>query len=134
MDKIVNCWLNVQAAYDRGFIQILKLWLNPCSFRCLNPSWSFVINLNPSRFKMANAELGMGWIIFIRLALKILLKLDVWILKLSLFHSFIIHGKKEYLNASVLQEYVVIFLVFQVLCHWDSEGLTQLNKMEFHYF
>ena len=54
-----------------------------------------------------------GRIIFIKLALKIL-KFDV-ILKLSLFHSFIVHGEKEYLKASVLQEYVVIFLVFRVL-------------------
>ena len=57
---------------------------------------------------MPNIELGMGQI---TLGLNIL-KLDVQILKSSLFHSFIIHGKKEYLNVSVLQEYVVIFLVF----------------------
>ena len=63
---------------------------------------------------MPNTELGMGWIIFIKLVLKIL-KLDATILKLSLFYSFIVYGKKEYLNVSVLQEYVVIFLVFRVL-------------------
>ena len=72
---------------------------------------------------MPNIELGMGRIIFIKLALKIL-KLDVRILKLSLLHSFIVHGKKEYLNASVLHEYVVIFLEFQVLYKWDSEGIN----------
>ena len=87
------------------FIQSLKLWLNLCSFKLLNPSQSLVINLMP------NTELGMGQIVFIKLALKIL-KLDVRILKLSLFHSFIVHGKKEYLNASVMQELAVIFLVF----------------------
>ena len=92
-----------------------------------------MISLSPSGLKMPNTELGMGRIIFIKLALKIL-KLDARILKLSLFHSFIVHGKKEYLNASVLQEYVVIFLVFQVLYKWDSEGLPQLNQTEFHYF
>ena len=56
---------------------------------------------------MPNIELGIGRIIFIdiKLALKIL-KLDVQIMKLSLFHSFIALGKKEYLNAWVLQEYV----------------------------
>ena len=72
---------------------------------------------------MPNTELGMGRIIFIKLALKIL-KLDVRILKLSLFHSFIVHEKKRILNASVLQEYVVIFLVFRVLYKWDSEGIN----------
>ena len=53
-----------------------------------------MINLSPSGLKMPNTELGMGRIIFI--ALKIL-KLDAQILKLSLFHSFIVHGKKEYI-------------------------------------
>ena len=53
---------------------------------------------------------------------------------LSLLYSFIIHGKIEYLNVSVLQKYVVMFLVFRVLYKWYSEGFTQLNKMEFHYF
>ena len=71
---------------------------------------------------MPNTELVVGQIIFIKLALKIL-KLDVRILKLSLFHSFIVHGKKEYLNASVLQENVVISLVFRVLYKWGSEGI-----------
>ena len=75
----------------RGFIQLLKLWLNLCSFRWLNPSQSLVINLSPSGSKMQNIGLGMGWKIFITLALKIL-KLDVSILKLSLFHLFIIPG------------------------------------------
>ena len=72
---------------------------------------------------MPNIELGIDRIIYIKLALNIL-ELDVRILKLSLFHSFIVHGKKEYLNASVLQEYVVIFLVFRVLYKWDSEGIN----------
>ena len=72
---------------------------------------------------MPNTELGMGWIIFIKLVLKIL-KLDAAILKLSLFYSFIVYGKKEYLNVSVLQEYVVIFLVFRVLYKWNSEGIN----------
>ena len=72
---------------------------------------------------MPNTELGISGIIFIKLALKIL-KLDVQILKLSLFHSFTVHGKKECLNASVLQEYVVIFLVFQVLYKWNSQGIN----------
>ena len=117
----------------RGFIQLLNLRLNRRSFRGRNPSRSLVINLRPSGFKMSNIVLGIGRIIFIKLALNIL-KLDVRILKLSLFHSFIVDRKKEYLNASVLQEYVLIFLVFQVLYKWDSEGLTQLNQTEFHYF
>ena len=60
-----------------------------------------MINLSPSGLKIPNTELAMGWIIFIKFALKIL-KLDDQILKLSLFHSFIGYGKKEYLNASVL--------------------------------
>ena len=72
---------------------------------------------------MPNTELGMGRIIFMKLALKIL-KLDVQSLKLSLFHSFLVHEKKEYLNTSVLQEDVVIFLVFRVLHKWDSEGIN----------
>ena len=117
----------------RGFIQLLNLRLNRRSFRGRNPSRSLAINLRPSGFKMSNIVLGIGRIIFIKLALNIL-KLDVRILKLSLFHSFIVDRKKEYLNASVLQEYVLIFLVFQVLYKWDSEGLTQLNQTEFHYF
>ena len=117
----------------RGFIQLLNLRLNRRSFRGRNPSRSLVINLRPSGFKMSNIVLGIGRIIFIKLTLNIL-KLDVRILKLSLFHSFIVDRKKEYLNASVLQEYVLIFLVFQVLYKWDSEGLTQLNQTEFHYF
>ena len=75
----------------RGFIQLLKLWLNLCSFRWLNPSRSLVINLSLNGSKMQNIGLGMGWIIFIKLALKIL-KLYVSILKLSLFHLFIIPG------------------------------------------
>ena len=62
---------------------------------------------------MPNTEFGMGRVIFIKLALKIL-TLDPRILKLSLFHSFIVHVRKEYLNASVPQEYVAIFLVFRV--------------------
>ena len=70
---------------------------------------------------MPSIELGMGQRIFVKLALKIL-KLDVRILKLSLFQSFIARGKKEYLNVSVLQEYVV-FLVFQVLYKCDSEEI-----------
>ena len=37
---------------------------------------------------------------------------------------FIVHGKKEYLNASVFQAYVAIFLVFQVIYKWDSEGIN----------
>ena len=82
-----------------------------------------MINLSPSGLKIPNTELGMGRVIFINLALKIL-KLDVQILKLSLLHSFIVHGKKEYSNASVLREYVVIFLVFRVLYKWDSEGIN----------
>ena len=92
-----------------------------------------MINLSPSGLKMPNTELGMGRIIFIKLALKIL-KLDARILKLSLYHSFIVRGKKEYLNASVLHEYVVIFLVFRVLYKWYSERFTLLNKIELHYF
>ena len=80
-----------------------------------------MINLSPSGLKMPNTELGMGRIIFVKLALKIL-KLDGCILKLSLFHSFIVHGRKEYLNASILQVYVALFLVFRVLYKWDSEG------------
>ena len=80
-----------------------------------------MISLRPSGLKIPNIESGMGRIIFIELALKIL-KLGVRILKLSLFHSFIVHGKKEYLNASVLQENFVIFLVFRVLYKLDSEG------------
>ena len=82
-----------------------------------------MINTSPSGLKMPNVGLGMGRIIFIKLALMIL-KLDVRILKLNLFHSFIVHQKKEYLNASILQEYVVIFLVFRVLYKWDSEGIN----------
>ena len=82
-----------------------------------------MINLSPNELKMPNIELGMGRIIFIKLALKIL-KLDVRILKLSFFDSFIAHGKKEYLNASVLHDNVVIFLVSRVLYKWDSEGIN----------
>ena len=62
-----------------------------------------MINLNPSGLKVPNIELGMDQIFFIKLALK-KLKLDSQILKLGFFHSVIIHGKKEYLNAPVLQE------------------------------
>ena len=69
---------------------------------------------------MPSTELGMGQIIFIKLALKIL-KLDA---RISLLHSFIVHGKKEDLNASVLQEYVAIFLVFQVFYKWNSVGIN----------
>ena len=76
-----------------------------------------MINLGSSGLKMPNIGLGMGQIIVIKLAL------DVRILKLSLFHSFIVHWKKEYLNASVLQENV-IFLVFRLLYKWDSEGIN----------
>ena len=82
-----------------------------------------MINSSPSGLKLPNNELGMGRIIFIKLALQIL-KLDALILKLSLFHSFIANGKKEYLNASVLQEYVVIFLVFRVGYKCNSEGIN----------
>ena len=80
-----------------------------------------MINLSPSGLKMPNIGLGMGRIILIKLALKIL-TLDVRICS-SLFHSFILHGKKEYLNALALQVYV-IFLEFQVLYKWDSEGIN----------
>ena len=67
---------------------------------------------------MLSIELGIGRMIFIKLTLKIL-KLDVRILRLSLFHSFMVHEKKEYLNTTVLQEYVVIFALFRVL--YNSE-------------
>ena len=71
-----------------------------------------MINLSPSGLKMPNIELGMGRrITFIKLALKIL-RLDVQILKLSFFHSFIVQRKNGYLSASVLKESVVIFLTF----------------------
>ena len=72
---------------------------------------------------MPSTELGMGRIVFMKLALKIL-KLDVQSLKLSLFHSFLVHEKKEYLNTPVLQEDVVIFLVFRISHKWDSEGIN----------
>ena len=39
----------------------------------------------------------------------------------------IVHGKNEYLNSSVLQDSVVIFLVFWVLYKWDSEGINSAN-------
>ena len=86
-----------------------------------------MINSSLSGLKMPNTELGMDRIIFIKLVLKIL-KLGVQILKLSLIHSFIVHGKKEYLIASVLQENVVIFLVFRVLYKWDSEGINSAKS------
>ena len=60
----------------------------------LNPSWSLVINLSPSGLKIGNTELGMGWIIFIKSALKIL-KLDAQILKLSLSIHLLFMGKKN---------------------------------------
>ena len=64
---------------------------------------------------MPNIELGMGRrITFIKLPLKIL-RLDVRILKVSFFRSFIVQRKKEYLSASFLKESVVIFLAFRVL-------------------
>ena len=83
-----------------------------------------MINLSPSGLKMPNIGLVMGQIIFIKLALKIL-KLDVQILKLSLFNSFIVHGKKEYLNASVLQEYVVICTA---MLYWYVVLLSEMDK------
>ena len=82
-----------------------------------------MIHLSPSGLKTPNIELGMGRLILIKLPRKIL-KLDARILDLRLFHSYIVHGKSEYLNASVLQEYVVIFLVFRVLYKRDSEGIS----------
>ena len=42
---------------------------------------------------MPNIELGMSRIIFIKLT-SMILKLDARKLRLSLFHSFILHGKK----------------------------------------
>ena len=60
-----------------------------------------MINLSPSGLKLSNTELGMGRIIFIKLAPKILklvknvLNVNVRILKLRLFHSFIVLAKKE---------------------------------------
>ena len=60
---------------------------------------------------MPNIELGMGQIIFIKLALKIL-KLDVQILKLIVFSTHLSSmGKKEYVNASILQIHVVFLLL-----------------------
>ena len=82
-----------------------------------------MINSSPSGLKIPNTELGMRRIIFIKLTLK-MLKLDVRILKLSLIHSFVVHGKREYLNALFLQENFVIFLVFRVLYKWYSEGIN----------
>ena len=55
------------------------------------------MNLSPSGLKMPHTELGMGQIIFIKLALKVL-KLDVRMLKLSSFDSFIVHEKKRILE------------------------------------
>ena len=133
MEKIVNCWLSWLHVH-RGFIQLLKLWLNLCLFRWLNPSWSFVINIIPSRLKMPNVELGMGRIIFIKLALKIL-KLDVRILKLSLFHSFIAHGKTRILECiSPARIRCNNFLYSECYISGIQRGLTQLNKIESHYF
>ena len=51
-------------------------------------SSSLVIKLSTSGLKMLNIELGMGRIIFIKLALKIL-KLDFQILKLGLFKRYV---------------------------------------------
>ena len=51
-------------------------------------SSSLVIKLSTSGLKMLNIELGMGPIIFIKLALKIL-KLDFRILKLGLFKRYV---------------------------------------------
>ena len=51
-------------------------------------SSSLVIKLSTSGLKMLNIELGMGRIIFIKLALKIL-KLDFRILKLGLFKRYV---------------------------------------------
>ena len=53
-------------------------------------------NLSPSGLKMPNTELGMGRIIFIKLALKIL-KLDVRILKAVTF-TYIISTVILYLH------------------------------------
>ena len=71
---------------------------------------------------MQNIELGMDWIIYQINPKDINTVCSNINVKFVLL--IIVHGKKEYLNASVLQAYVAIFLVFQVLYKWDSEGIN----------
>ena len=103
----------------RRFIQSLKLCLNLYSFRWLNPSQSLVINLSPSGLKMPNIELGIGQIIFMKVALKIW-KLDVQISKLSLFHSFIVHWFCRYYLCIIASLYTTIN--YQA-CHWRKHHI-----------
>ena len=98
----------------RGFIQSLKLCLNLYSFRWINPSQSLVINLSPSGLKMSNSELGIGQIIFMKVARKIL-KLDVRISKLSLFHSFIVHWFCRYYLYASLHHYIPPLIIRPVI-------------------
>ena len=108
------------------------LYLSYLSY--LFPNRTLVINVSPSGLKMPKIELGIGRIIFIKLALKIL-KLDVRILKLSLFHSFIAHGKTRILECiSSARIRCNNFLYSECYISGIQRGLTQLNKIESHYF
>ena len=131
MKKIVNSVSKLRV--HRGFIQSLKLWLNLCSFRWLNPSLSLVINLSPSRLKMPNTELGMDRIIFYQINFKDI-KTGCLNIKVK-FAPFIYRSweKTIWVHQSC-KKILWYFLYSERYISGIQRGLTQLNKMEFHYF
>ena len=131
MKKIVNSVSKL--CVHRGFIQSLKLWLNLCSFRWLNPSWSLVINVSPSRLKMPNTELGMDRIIFYQISFKDI-KTGCLDIKVK-FVPFIYRSweKTIWMHQSC-KKILRYFLYSECYISGIQRGLTQLNKMEFHYF
>ena len=63
MEKIVNCWLSIQAACASRIYAVIEVMVKPMLIQVTYLSQSLVINLSPSGLKMPNIELGLGQII-----------------------------------------------------------------------
>ena len=108
---------------NNGLMQFWKLWLNLCSFKWLRPNCNLINKRSQAKLQTLKVAEGCGWIRLSKCCLNIL-KINLRISKSSLFHSGMVHGKKEFLNESVLQWYVGISSKFRVLYERDSWGIN----------
>ena len=81
---------------QNGFKESWELCLKLCSRKWLKSSRSLVINLIPLGLWQLKRLLADSLINFRILFLKILKLLEFLMLQSSLFHSIIVHGKKEF--------------------------------------
>ena len=89
---------------QNGLMQFLKLCLNLCSWRWLKPNLNLVNNLRLKGWWILYIKSGVGQpsLVF----LNFLKDFSLRNRKSSLFHSRMEYGKKDYLKAFVLQNYV----------------------------